>query len=292
MVGLALRQTKQVYVLIACHNRRPLTVNAVKSVLAATEAAGVKAQIVVYDDGSSDGTAKSVLMVAPDAQILYGDGSDFWAKSMAMAEDFILNNLKPQQEDLLLWLNDDVDLRRDALERMIRTHELHPGAIVVGAVCDPDTAALTYSGFRRYGRHALHLGKVSPTSTPQRVDSFNGNVVLVPVPVAIRLGGIDGSYSHAWADLDYGFRCQQANIPMYLSPDFAGTCPGNEPKPQRSLFLEWNEFLGPKGPGNLRSLQRILQRQSKFLWMPQFIATYILWWARAVPRRLVSRRKA
>lgn len=289
MVGLGVIYPGQnIFVLIACHNRRSLTVRAVTALLAASETCGANTNIVVFDDGSRDGTAHAVLDVCPKAQIIRGDGTAFWAKSMSLAEAFVFDRLRPEEDDLLLWLNDDVDLYKDALMRLLQIHEKNPQSVVVGAVCDPESGAMTYSGFRRYGRHALHLSKVIPQLVPVRVDSFNGNVVLIPVSVARKLGGIDGIYSHAWADLDYGFRCQQKSIPMILAPDFVGTCPANLPAPSRSVIAEWKSFLGPKGAGNPISLRRILRLQARSFWLPQFVTTYLLWWARALRRRLIA----
>lgn len=277
---------KVIYALIACHNRRELTLRSIRALNDAASATQVRTEVVLFDDGSSDGTAEAVAERFPQTHILSGDGSAYWARSMATAEAYVLEKLAPSGDDFLLWLNDDVVLQVDALETLLRTSDSFPGSVIVGAVCDPVRGVMTYSGFRRYGRHALHLAKVVPTSSPVLVDSFNGNVVLVPIAVAKFLGGIDGTYSHAWADLDYGFRCQKTQTRAVLAPGYMGTCPGNQPVGQKPIGVEWKAFLSPKGAGHFRSLLKILKSQSKVLWLPQLAATYALWWYRTISRRL------
>lgn len=275
-----------VYALIACHNRRELTLKSIQALMLAVPAKGFKLQVILFDDGSTDGTAQAVSEKYPEAHIIAGDGTAYWARSMASAETYALNVLRAKETDYLLWLNDDVVLANEALSKLIETNSRFPASVTIGAVANPKTGEMTYSGFRRYGKHALHLAKVTPEDIPIQVDSFNGNVVLVPVSVAKIVGGIDGSYSHAWADLDYGFRCQKVQTPLILAPGYAGMCPPNEPSGRKSIWVEWKTFLGPKGAGNYRSLRKILRLHSKVLWIPELTGTYALWWGRAVLLRL------
>lgn len=280
-----------VYVLMACHNRRVLTVKAVQALLQAATTSNTNVQIVLFDDGSTDGTAEAVVEACPNIHIISGDGSAYWARSMATAEAYVLNDLQAKERDYLLWLNDDVVLEKDALSKILRTSASFKDSVIVGAVCDPVTGLMTYSGFRRYGKHPLHLAKIAPRSVPIPIESFNGNIVLVPIPVAKLVGGIDGSYSHAWADLDYGFRCQKKRTPAVLAAGYLGKCPPNMPPQPKPIWLEWKAFLGTKGAGNFRSLRKILQLQSPRFWVPQLLATYVLWWGRSILRRMSPRRR-
>ncbi len=103
---------------------------------------------VLVDDGSVDGTAESVRQGFPAVEVIGGDGELYWAGAMALAERAALAH----RPDYLLWLNDDVVLDRDALARLIETCDSRAGrCIAVGALRDPVTGELTYSGVRRRG---------------------------------------------------------------------------------------------------------------------------------------------
>ncbi len=272
------------FVLIACHNRRELTVRAIRQASAAALVAGLNPHFVVFDDGSSDGTSDALNSLDADITVLRGDGSAYWARSMAEAEHAALQHGALRSDDLLLWLNDDVELDDHALRTLLDARS-DGTAVVVGAMRHPGSAEITYSGLCRAGAHPLRFRRVTPVGEPTRVDTFNGNCVLVPVGVARLLGGIDGGFSHSLADIDYGLRCNKAGTPVLLASRSVGACARNPAPPPTSALKAWAAFTGAKGGGNYRSLRRILQRSSRSTWWAFIGGTYGLWWLRRVTKR-------
>ncbi|MBT1002783.1 glycosyltransferase [Paenarthrobacter sp. DKR-5] len=273
------------HVIVACHNRRDTTITFLRRVRESAERASVRLTMTVYDDASSDGTAEAVLEEWPACRLLRGTGRDFWAKSMALAERSVLVSAEILDSDYVVWLNDDVALDRDAIERMASLTEAHPNAILVGAMRDPDRQDVTYSGLVKAGVHPLRFARCEPDDlTPLPVTTFNGNFVVIPVQVARRIGGIDGTFSHALADIDYGIRAGRLGIPSLLAPGTYGECGRNPSAPKASTTLEWRRFVGPKGPGNLKSLARMLRKLAPLTWPLYLGATYLLWWARVIFR--------
>lgn len=272
------------WALVACHNRRELTVRSLCRAQGAATAAGIEISFVVYDDGSTDGTSAAIGQLAVEATVIRGDGSAFWARSMALAETRALGGHGQTSADYLLWLNDDVVLDSDGFKRLIDCIRTNPNSVIVGAVRDPENGETTYSGMRRSGRHPLRFERVEPAAAAQVVETFNGNLVLVPIDSARRLGGIDGGFSHGLADIDYGLRCVRAGIPVILAPGTYGTCPRNVPPSRKSVLHDWHAFLGPKGGGNLGSLRRILRKSNPTSWPVYVIGTYFLWWTRRMLR--------
>jgi GT2 family glycosyltransferase len=285
--------TKQarVHAILACHNRRGMTIRALRE-LRSQAAVVADLTVTLFDDGSTDGTAAAVRSEFPNVHILQGDGSAFWARSMAMAEQHVLSDSSTSDDDFILWLNDDVLLLPDALGRVLQVAVVNPGAVVVGAMRDPEAPVTTYSGVVKLGRHPLRYARVDPGTTEISVDAFNGNFVLTPVRVARMLGGIDGEYSHAWADVDYGYRCGTAGVPVILASGYAGVCPTNPPPDYSGLRAAWKHFTGIKGGGNARSLARILRRHGGRGWPAYFAITYTMWWVRALRARLARPEEA
>lgn len=278
-----------VYAILASYNRRELTVRVIEQLLSQPRPSGINIHVVLFDDGSTDGTAAAVRSRFPDVEILHGSGDAFWAKSMASAESHVLQSSDLGNDDFLLWINDDVELERDALFRALSASARTPGAVIVGAMREPGSQVVSYSGMRRSGRHPLRYTKVVPTSADQAVDSMNGNFALVPAISALAVGGIDGNFSHAWADIDYGYRCIDAGVPVILAPGFFGECATNPVGKVSALGAEWKRFIGQKGGGNPSSLKRILKRHAGRKWIIYFAATYLLWWPRAVRARFARK---
>lgn len=269
-------------VIVACHNRKMLTIQSIQRAQAAAEEAGIEISFTVFDDASTDGTGEALRSMPIALQVLRGDGSAFWAKGMAAAESEALENAAGGSDEFILWLNDDVVLDDDAFVRLRRSIDRNPRAVVVGAMRDPQNGEVTYSGMRRHGMHPLSFRMVSPGLSQTKVDTFNGNLVIVPVLVARRLGGIDGVFSHALADIDYGLRCLRLNVPVVLASSTYGTCPRNPIGPRRRALDDWRAFTGAKGGGNYASLKRILIKSNRRSWRMFILATYALWWIRRV----------
>lgn len=266
------------HVLIACHNRRDLTLRAITTFAEAATAVGAKVDFTVFDDGSTDGTAEALAALDLPVTRLAGDGSAFWSRSMAEAESHVLR--AHDDDGYIVWLNDDVDLDRDFLEVALSAAKKSPSAVLVGAMRDPQTGQLTYSGHRRSGLHPLRSTRVEPDGTLQDVETFNGNLVFVPMKIARALGGIDGSLSHAGADTDYGFRVRERGFELLLLPRSVGSCPRNPIPPRGSVMDDWRRFLSPKGGGDYNTLKRILRKKYAHTWPGYIAVTYSMWWVR------------
>jgi len=260
----------------ACFNRRELTVRAAQQVLAAADLAGVSSTLIVYDDGSTDGTSESLHLLDPRIEVLAGDGTAFWAKSMAAAEEHALS--QQVMPDYIVWINDDVDFDDDFVQRIVAAAQLHPGAVVVGATREPGTQDISYSGMVRGGVHPLNFRRIEPAvDDVLPVETFNGNLVLVPVDVARRLGGLDGQFSHGLADIDYGLRCGRAGVSVLLAPGTYGECARNAMPALTTVSNDWKRFTSAKGGGNFGSLRHILRKSNPVIWPAVISATYAKW---------------
>jgi GT2 family glycosyltransferase len=277
-----------VHALIATYNRRDVTLACLARLQLSAEMASTHVRIVIFDDGSTDGTAEAVSALFPDVVIVHGDGTAFWAASMAAAENVALG--RAAADDCFLWLNDDVELDDDALLRLITASRSIPNRVLIGATQDPTTGTVSYGGFKRKGWHPLKFQFVLPANRPKMVDAFNGNVVLVPVDVARAMGGINGRYSHAFADIDYGLRLAAAGRSALLLPGTFGSCeknPGPKPGP---ILDEWRYFRSAKGGGNLGSLHIFYGSHAPKRRLIAIAYTYMSWWLRAVQRTVLGRR--
>ena len=260
--GPPLEKRTRVAVVMTCHNRQDTTVRCLSALRA--QASGAAAlSLFVTDDGSTDGTSRAIQGVWPDATIIPGTGSLYWAAGMALAERSAVRN----RPDYLLWLNDDTLLDPDAVPRLLAVSEDDPSAIVVGATVDPETGEGTYGGRTRIDYHPQRLVRLPIAHHVQRADTFNGNAVLVPWSARVAVGPIDGAFPHAYADDDYGLRATAKGVPIIQAPGAVGTCPRDPAMPpsSRGLADRWQHLQSPTGLP-WRAQSRYLRRHGDWRW--------------------------
>jgi len=237
--------------------------------------------VCLTDDGSTDGTSEAVRAEFPDTRILRGSGALFWSGGMRRA----MEDAMALSPDYYLWLNDDVRLVPDAIERMIQTSrsERQIGRrepIVVGSTVDPTTGKVTYGGRARLHRfRPLQFALIEPRAIPVRCETMNANCVLLPADVVSHVGNLDPAFVHAMGDLDYGFRATQAGYELLVCPGFVGQCSRGSnfdvtPAAFRSMRLAWKSITSPKAypPAAWRTFAR---RYAGPLWMVYWIKPYV-----------------
>jgi GT2 family glycosyltransferase len=233
---------------MASHNRRRLTSLALQALKAQADACSIHVYLV--DDGSSDGTQETARqIIGSHLTVIEGTGEWFWAKSMAVAEQAALRD---GGFDYLLWLNDDTFLDKDALDRLLTTSmEVGDSCIIVGSVRHPETGTIIYGGINVEGPRFLRQSLQKSPKGTHTIDTFQGNVVLIPRQVQLIVGAIDGEYEHAFADIDYGLRARSSGVSLLcISPPLAE---GTVNSSQESLY---------GGLGRRKHLNSVLSRKN------------------------------
>ncbi len=267
-------------VILTCYNRKVQTLACLARLRACQKPHGMRLDVVLMDDGSTDGTNDAVAETYPDTIILRGDGTLFWNRGMQRAFQWALD----RGYDYYLWLNDDTLLAEDAIERLMATdrtvrQQSRPG-IIVGSICDPQTGVQTYGGFvRRQRWRPLKFYPLAPGTVPIACDVMNANCVLIPSEVAAVVGNFDWTFEHAMGDFDYALRTRQKGFPIWIAPGFFGTCKVNLTNQQfldRSLPLS-RRFRSIINRKNLppSSWAHYAAKHSGFFWPAYWAWPYI-----------------
>jgi GT2 family glycosyltransferase len=210
-------------------NRKEKTLACLAALQASRDVDHVVLQAVLVDDASSDGTATAVRQRFSWVEVVEAEGDLYWCRGMHRAFALAM----AQAPDVLLWLNDDTFIEADGLARLLACHddlrrERGQPVIVVGSTHDSLAGQVTYGGERRVSPwRPARFRKVEPQSQPVRVDTFDGNIVLISRPVAQQVGNLDPVFEHAMGDLDYGLRASKLGVELWLAPGWYGVCDGN-----------------------------------------------------------------
>ncbi|WP_307781677.1 glycosyltransferase family 2 protein, partial [Streptomyces sp. MBT59] len=220
-------------VLMTSHDRRARTLSALRAL---EEQRGLPAWttlgVHLVDTGSTDGTPEAVRRCHPAVEVM-SVGADV---SRNQALRIASRNSRsggggggplggtpggPSHAwTHQLWLDDGVELFRDSLATLLRTSEAAGSdAVVVGAVRN------AYGDTVYSGRRGRSLTLVEPGAhRPERCDTYDGRVVLVPRAVYDLVGDPDKVFRHRMGDYDHGRRARRAGVAAFVAPGHAGEC--------------------------------------------------------------------
>jgi GT2 family glycosyltransferase len=268
-------------VLLTCFNRRQETLACLQALGSNIRLDQVEVSVVVVDDGSTDGTADAVRAQFPQVQVVGGYGNLFWCRGMHKAFETALHG----GYDYYLWLNDDSLLKPDAVSRLLeceaalRQRQGKP-VIVVGSTVDSKAGHLTYGGEKQASKlRPTTLYRVVPSTVPQRCDSMNGNIVLIPSEIALTVGNLDPAFEHAMGDTDYALRARRLGYEVWVAPGIFGTCGHNLLKgtfmdASLPMSRRWKQMMSRKGLP-WRSWLVLTRRHAGPLWFLYFAQPYI-----------------
>lgn len=231
-------------VLLTSFNRKEKTKACLENLFNQKLPQGIHLEVFLCDDSSTDGTSQMIQYHFPQVNLTYGTGHLYWGGGMRKAWELSKTH---GHFDFFLWLNDDTILYPNALldlwEEYSRIPE-KPG-ILLGACAIPGTEKFAYGG------HNESLRPMPPNGALQKVTYMNGNLVLIPNEIEVKLGMISSNYTHYLGDFDYSMRAQEAGFSCYSSSSFLAECHLNElpywADPTLTFWTRWKLAHSIKG---------------------------------------------
>ena len=246
-----------IHVLIPCHNNKPH----VLELLGCLEQQSYKDfTVIVVDDGSMDGTEASVKSAFPNIAVLKGDGNLWWTGGNELGLQHI--GLTARPNDFVLLLNNDLVVRSDYIEKLVRTSLANGRALVGSTLIDINDPSWVEGAIQVDSRLRLTVNRnkevIEATGWDNNVDVLSGRGTLVPIEVFRHLGGFNKErLPHYGADYEFttrakraGYRlvvCHEAKV--YAKLDITGF---EVPKGRILSVREcWSLLFSPKSKTNI-----------------------------------------
>lgn len=199
--------------IVPLYNCLPLA-QAMLASLQATLPAGLSHEIILIDDGSTDGTREwlqNLTSTHPSLRVLLNERNLGYARTNHRGATVAAG-------EILALLNDDLVLLPGWLEPMLRAHDrLGDRAGLIGNVqLDAKTGAIDHAGLVvNITGKPVHARELPPAwlrlgRSLWRVPAVTGACLLVKRALWQQLGGFDEAYVNGGEDIDLGFRAHAA----------------------------------------------------------------------------------
>jgi len=227
-----------VHVLIPAHNNKP----EVLEVLACMKRQrDVVLDVLLVDDGSTDGTGDEVRRRFPFVKVLEGDGRLWWTGANVVGVAAIMETA--EHDDFVLLLNNDLSIEDDYVAALVACSKRLGRAMVGSTIVDDERRDRMVAGLRLNCRLRIteqtDISAIRQSDYDQQVDVLPGRGTLVPVEVFQRIGTFDRRrLPHYGADYEFSIRAKRAGFTLavchrakvFAKLRITGVCPPDRPR--------------------------------------------------------------
>jgi len=211
-----------VFIIIPVFNRVALTLKCLEAVASQSYR---DCQVIVVDDGSTDGSKEQIQAAFPACTLLQGNGNYYWTKSVNTGIEYVLPQLK--DTDFILHINNDTSFEHSYIEDLLAFHQKYPHSIVGSLACDPSSKMVSHLGIfyspwwplvrKNYREEEIPLSKLENVDC-LKSDTISARGLLIPGYVIQQVGLLDEkNFPQYRSDEDYALRCRKEGINVYIS---------------------------------------------------------------------------
>lgn len=170
-------------------------------------------EVLVVDDGSTDQSCALVRQRFPHVQVctLGVNRGPNTARNVG---------LHKATGEFVFFMDNDIILAPDCLQRMATVLNAHPGCAAVGCQIrlhqEPDR--IQYDGVNIHYAGAAVQSVPGPPDMPRRVNALSAGALLVRREKALAAGGFDEDFIFGWEDGDFTFRLNSQGGDLLLAP--------------------------------------------------------------------------
>lgn len=210
----------KIYIIVPVFNRRPLTERFLHCI---REQSFRDFEIIVVDDGSSDGTAELIAGQFKEVQLLRGDGNLWWTGAINLGIQHAM--VSASQDDAVLVINDDLEIDSEYLANLHELWRAMPRTLIGSVVVDINNSEVIFDGGRIVNWWTAKFAilnshrKLSEFPSDYFIDvSFlTGWGTLIPIQVFRKIGLYDDKHFQQCGDTELPARAKNAGYRLIVS---------------------------------------------------------------------------
>lgn len=171
--------------------------------------------VVVLDDGSTDGTDEYISKNYPKVQLIRGTGNLWWTGGVNRA---ISSALKiATDSDYILTINNDCQFDKNYLQNILNTSQELNDAIISSFELDQSTKKVTTGYLWMNWNNGVITNSIEAKRKAIPVNTFTTKGTLFPVKTIEALGLLDEKHlPHYASDIEYGLRAHSIGLRAYV----------------------------------------------------------------------------
>jgi len=175
--------------------------------------------ILIVNDGSTDGTSEWINK-QKDLKVINGNGHLYWAGAINLGIEYILK--KPTKKDWILLINNDVDIKNNYVESLLKAAKKYHPAVVGSIVKNKDNKTISlgpkiYPWLFRVD-DLINFQYDKESEVIKDVDALSGRGVIFPLYSLINSKGLRPKLiPHYFADYDLSLRLKKRGFRLITS---------------------------------------------------------------------------
>ena len=237
-----------IYILLPVHNRRAITSKFIDCLLQQVDK---NFHLVLVDDGSDDGTAEFVRsrMTQDALSVITGHGHWWWAGSLWHGINW-LHDRMPADEDVVLFINDDVRFDQDFLRKGIDSLRSAKNSLLLARFLD-STGESVETGVQA----SFSALKFSVATSPEEINCLSTRGLFIRWLDVKKIGNFRPRLlPHYLSDYEYTIRAKRLGYKLMTSSEVAlhqDLSPtGFHSQERNGVFMNAKRLFSKKSPHN------------------------------------------